>query len=118
MQAARLGEVEAATRSTNKSLQRLVNKLQVRPLAAWNGVIVGAVAPQSALPCLMWRITTAQSSLSTVQLGKIARSHEYAAAKDIQAVTVLLVCRFGQRTSMPLCATRLWTWCSQRTPPR
>ena len=30
VQAARLGEVEAATRSTNKSLQRLVNKLQVR----------------------------------------------------------------------------------------
>jgi phosphoenolpyruvate carboxylase len=29
--AARLGEVEASTRSTNKSLQRLVNKLQVRP---------------------------------------------------------------------------------------
>lgn len=27
--AARLGEVEAATRSTNKSLQRLVNKKQV-----------------------------------------------------------------------------------------
>ena len=27
--AARLGEVEAATRSTNKSLQRLVNQLQV-----------------------------------------------------------------------------------------